>query len=58
MSNHYYTPDDTNFYVKPSRLKRHRKSKWRDRDPELERAIEAPDEYSRTLNAYMEKSNG
>lgn len=37
MSNNHYTPDDTLFYVKPSRINRHRKRKWH--DPEVERAI-------------------
>lgn len=38
MSNKYYTPEDTAYYVKPSRLNRQRKRKWR-QDLEVERAI-------------------
>lgn len=39
MSNHYYTPEDSNYYIKPSRLSRKRRRGWQDRDPELEQAI-------------------
>lgn len=51
MSN-YYNTDDMMYFVKPSRLNRKRKTKWR--DAEVERAIAEFEVEA----AAQEKSNG
>lgn len=55
MSNHYYTPDDSAYYVKPSRLNRKRRRGWQ--SPEVERAI-AEWMAEAQQNDATEKSNG